>query len=33
VTQKTNSIWPAIVVHGVADVVVTLAVLPGLYGF
>jgi membrane protease YdiL (CAAX protease family) len=33
VTQKTNSIWPAVVVHGVADVVVTLAVLPGLYGF
>jgi membrane protease YdiL (CAAX protease family) len=32
-TQKTGSIWPAIVVHGVADVVVTLAVLPGLYGF
>jgi membrane protease YdiL (CAAX protease family) len=33
VTQKTGSLWPAIVVHGVADVVVTLAVLPGLYGF
>jgi len=33
VTQKTGSIWPAIVVHGVADVVVTLVVLPGLYGF
>jgi membrane protease YdiL (CAAX protease family) len=33
VTKRTNSIWPAIVVHGVADVVVTLAVLPGLYGF
>ena len=33
VTQRTGSIWPAIVVHGVADVVVTLAVLPGLYGF
>jgi membrane protease YdiL (CAAX protease family) len=33
VTQKTGSIWPAIVVHGVADVVVTLAILPGLYGF
>ncbi len=32
-TQKTGSIWPAVVVHGVADVVVTLAVLPGLYGF
>jgi membrane protease YdiL (CAAX protease family) len=33
VTQKTGSIWPAIVVHGVADVVVTLVVLPGLYGY
>jgi membrane protease YdiL (CAAX protease family) len=33
VTQKTNSIWPAIVVHMVADIVVTLAVLPGLYGY
>jgi membrane protease YdiL (CAAX protease family) len=32
VTQKTGSLWPAIIVHGVADVVVTLAVLPGLYG-
>jgi len=33
VTQRTGSLWPAIIVHGVADVVVTLAVLPGLYGF
>ena len=33
VTQRTGSIWPAIVVHMVADIVVTLAVLPGLYGF
>jgi membrane protease YdiL (CAAX protease family) len=31
-TQRTGSIWPAVLVHGVADVVVTLAVLPGLYG-
>jgi membrane protease YdiL (CAAX protease family) len=31
-TQRTGSIWPAIIVHGVADVVATLAVLPGLYG-
>ena len=33
VTQRTSSIWPAIVVHMVADIVVTLAVLPGLYGY
>ncbi len=32
-TQKTNSLWPAIAVHMVADVAVFAAVLPGLYGF
>jgi len=32
-TQRTNSLWPAIVVHMVADVAVLVAVLPGLYGF
>ena len=31
-TQKTNSLWPAIVIHMVADIAVTFAVLPGLYG-
>jgi len=31
VTQRCDSIWPAAVVHGVADVVVTLGVIPGLY--
>jgi len=31
-TQKTRSLWPAIVIHMVADVAVTFAVLPGLYG-
>jgi membrane protease YdiL (CAAX protease family) len=32
-TQRTRSLWPAIIVHGVADVAATLGVLPGLYGF
>jgi membrane protease YdiL (CAAX protease family) len=32
-TQRTRSLWPAIVIHAVADIAVTAAVLPGLYGF
>ncbi len=32
-TQRTRSIWPAVIVHMVADVVATLGVLPGLYGY
>ncbi|MGD0833537.1 MAG: CPBP family intramembrane glutamic endopeptidase [Candidatus Dormibacteria bacterium] len=32
-TQRTNSLWPAMAVHMVADVAVFAAVLPGLYGF
>ncbi len=33
VTQRTNSLWPAIVIHAVGDVAVAAAVLPGLYGY
>jgi membrane protease YdiL (CAAX protease family) len=33
VTQRTGSLWPAIVIHAVGDVAVALAVLPGLYGY
>lgn len=33
VTQRTRSLWPAIIVHAVGDVAVDLAVLPGLYGY
>jgi membrane protease YdiL (CAAX protease family) len=33
VTQRTGSLWPAIVIHAVGDVAVAAAVLPGLYGF
>jgi membrane protease YdiL (CAAX protease family) len=33
VTQRTGSLWPAILVHAVADVAVAAAVLPGLYGY
>jgi membrane protease YdiL (CAAX protease family) len=32
-TQRTGSLWPAIVIHAVGDVAVALAVLPGLYGY
>ena len=33
VTQRTRSLWPAIVIHAVGDVAVAVAVLPGLYGY
>jgi membrane protease YdiL (CAAX protease family) len=33
ITQKTGSLWPAIIIHAVADVAVTAGVLPGLYGY
>lgn len=33
VTQRTKSLWPAIVIHAVGEVAVALAVLPGLYGY
>jgi membrane protease YdiL (CAAX protease family) len=33
VTQRTGSLWPAIIIHAVADVAVAAAVLPGLYGY
>jgi membrane protease YdiL (CAAX protease family) len=33
VTQRTGSLWPAIVIHAVGDVAVAVAVLPGLYGY
>jgi membrane protease YdiL (CAAX protease family) len=32
-TQRTGSLWPAIVIHGVADIAVTVGVIPGLYGY
>lgn len=32
VTQRTRSLWPAIIVHALADIAVTVAILPGLYG-
>lgn len=31
-TQRTASVWPAIVVHAVLEVAVAVAVVPGLYG-
>ncbi|MDQ6846843.1 MAG: CPBP family intramembrane metalloprotease [Candidatus Dormibacteraeota bacterium] len=33
VTQRTGSLWPAIVIHSVADIAVTVGVIPGLYGY
>jgi membrane protease YdiL (CAAX protease family) len=33
VTQRTGSLWPAIIIHAVADVAVSVAVMPGLYGY
>jgi membrane protease YdiL (CAAX protease family) len=31
--QRTNSIWPAVIVHAVADIALQFGVMPGLYGF
>jgi membrane protease YdiL (CAAX protease family) len=33
ITQRTGSLWPAIIVHTVADIAVTIGVIPGLYGY
>lgn len=33
ITQKTGSLWPAIIIHAMADVAVTVGVIPGLYGY
>jgi membrane protease YdiL (CAAX protease family) len=33
VTQRTGSLWPAIVIHAAADIAVTVGVIPGLYGY
>jgi membrane protease YdiL (CAAX protease family) len=33
ITQRTGSLWPAIIIHAVADVAVSVAVMPGLYGY
>ena len=33
VTQRTGSLWPAIVIHSIADIAVTVGVIPGLYGY
>lgn len=33
ITQHTGSLWPAIIIHAVADIAVTVGVIPGLYGY
>jgi membrane protease YdiL (CAAX protease family) len=30
--QRTNSIWPAVIIHAAADIALQVAVVPGLYG-
>lgn len=30
--QRTASLWPAVIIHAAADIAITVAVLPGLYG-
>lgn len=32
-TQRTGSLWPAIIIHAVVEVAAAAAVLPGLYGY
>lgn len=32
-TQRTGSLWPAVIIHAVADTAVTVAVIQGLYGY
>jgi uncharacterized protein len=32
-TQRTGSLWPAIIIHAVGDVAVYVGVMPGLYGY
>ena len=31
--QRTGSIWPAVIIHAVADIALQFAIVPGLYGF
>ena len=31
--QRTGSIWPAVLIHAAADVLIVVAVMPGLYGY
>lgn len=31
--QRTGSIWPAVLIHAVADIALQVAIVPGLYGF
>ncbi|MFN2569426.1 MAG: lysostaphin resistance A-like protein [Candidatus Dormibacteria bacterium] len=30
--QRTGSLWPAVLIHAAADIAITVAVIPGLYG-
>ena len=31
--QRTNSLWPAVIIHAVADIALQFGIVPGLYGF
>jgi membrane protease YdiL (CAAX protease family) len=33
ITQRTGSVWPAILIHAVGDVAGAVGVMPGLYGY
>lgn len=33
ITQRTRSLWPAIIIHAVADLAATVVVFSGLYGY
>ena len=31
--RRTNSLWPAVIIHAVADIALQFGIVPGLYGF
>jgi membrane protease YdiL (CAAX protease family) len=33
VVQRTRSLWPAVIIHALADVLIVVGVMPGLYGY
>jgi len=33
IVQRTGSLWPAILIHAIADILIAIAVVSGLYGF
>jgi len=33
IVQRSQSLWPAVLIHAAGDIAITVAVLPGLYGY